>query len=215
MGGHQRTHEGWIGLEHAEEVEVAGQRDAHGFAVADDIDTMGLGNVAIEVGGEVLEGLGIGAYEDVSVTETVGLSLLVEFHTQRHILDGDVGVAPPEENLRIDEQGEEEIDQYAANHDEQSLPAGLGTELVILDGLFHLFGIETLVNHARYLAIAAEGNPADAVLGVAILGFELEKTELPVEEKVELLDAYSEEFGEEKMAALMEQYQEADGQHEL
>ena len=176
---------------------------------------MSLGNVAIEVCREVLKGLGIGADEDVSVTETVGLGLLIELHTQCHILDRDVGVAPPEEDLRIDEQGEEEIDQYATNHDEQSLPAGLGTELVILDGLFHLFGIETLVNHARYLAIAAEGNPADAVLGVAILGFELEKTELPVEEKVELLDAYSEEFGEEKVAALMEQYQEADGQHEL
>ena len=75
--------------------------------------------------------------------------------------------------------------------------------------------IETLVNHARYLAIAAEGNPSNAVLGVAILGFELEKTELPVEEKVELLDAYSEEFGEEEVAALVEQYQKADGQHEL
>ena len=176
---------------------------------------MCLGDVAIEVSGEVLEGLGIGADEDVAIAETVGLSLLIELHTQRHILDRDVGVAPPEENLRIDEQGEEEIDQYAANHDEQSLPAGFGTELVILDGLLHLFGIETLVDHACYLAIAAEGNPTNAVLGVAILGFELEKTEFPVEEKVELLDAYSEEFGEEEVAALVEQYQEADGQHEL
>ena len=52
LGRHQRTHEGGVGLEHAEEIEVAGQCDAHGLAVADDIDTMCLGNVAIEVGGE-------------------------------------------------------------------------------------------------------------------------------------------------------------------
>ena len=106
--------------------------------------------------------------------------------------DGDVGVAPPEQNLTIDEQGQQEVDQHTANHDEQALPGGLCTELILLDGLFHLLGIETLVNHTCYLAVATQGQPSDAILRVAVLGFEFEQAELPVEENVEFIDPHSE-----------------------
>ena len=48
-----------------------------------------------------------------------------------------------------------------------------------------------------------------------MLGFELEETEFPVEEDVEFLHPDSEELGEEEMAALVQQYQQRDGQNEL
>ena len=99
LSGEQWTNERWVCLEHAQQVEVARKRDAHRLTVADNIDTMGLGDVTIEVGLEILKGLGVGANQDVAILETIRLGLLIEFHSEGHIFDGDIGVAPPEENL--------------------------------------------------------------------------------------------------------------------
>jgi hypothetical protein len=57
-------------------------------------------------------------------------------------------------------------------------------------------------------------------LGITILGFKLKDTTVPfpnagVEEEVELIYTYAKEFGKEEVAALMEQHQQANGQHEL
>ena len=176
---------------------------------------MGLGNVTIEVGREVLEGFGVGAYKDIAILETIRLSFLIEFHTEGHILDGNVGVAPPEKNLGIDEEGKQEVHQHTANHDKQTLPGGFGAEFPRLFGLLHLLGIKTLVNHTGYLTIATQRNPAYAVLCIAVFGFKLEKTKFPVEENVKLIDTNTEKLCEEEVATLMEQYQQGDGQHEL
>ena len=46
-----------------------------------------------------------------------------------HVLDGHIAVAPVEQNHRIDEQGQQEVDEYTANHNQQSLPGWLGTKL--------------------------------------------------------------------------------------
>ena len=125
-----------------------------------------------------------------------------------------------EEDHRVDEQGQEEVHEHATDHNQQSLPGGLRTELPRLLRLFHLFGVETLVDHTSYLTIAAQWQPTHAVLCVATLGFPFEQAAVPfpdagVEEQVELVDAHPEEFGEEEVAALMEQHQQAYGQHEL
>ena len=125
-----------------------------------------------------------------------------------------------EEDHRIDEQRQEEIHQHTADHDQQTLPGRFGTELPRLFGLFHLFGIEALVDHTGNLTIAAEGQPTHAILRVTALGLKLKQAAVPlpdggVEEQVELIYAYAEQFGEEEVSALMQQYQQANGQHEL
>jgi hypothetical protein len=81
--------------------------------------------------------------------------------------------------------------------------------------LFHLFCVETLVNHTGYLAVAAQGNPADTVLSIALLGLELKQAELPVEENIKLIDPYSKELGKEKVATFVEEYQYGEGQNQL
>ena len=215
LGRQQRAYERRVCLHHVQQVQLARQRDAHGLAVADDIYTMGLRDVAVEVGGEVLEGVCFGADEDVAVLESVRLGFLVELHTQRHILHGDVGVAPPEQDLSVDEQGEQEVDQHTANHDEQALPGRLGAELIVLYGLLHLLRVEALVNHTGYLAVATQWQPSDAVFRIAVLGLELEQAELPVEEDVELINPHSEELGEEEVTTLVQQDEQRDGQNEL
>ena len=176
---------------------------------------MGLGDVAIEIGRELLEGLGISAHKDIAVLKTIRLRLLVELHTQRHVLDGYVSVAPVEENHRVDEQCQQEVDQHAANHNQQSLPGGFGAELPRLGRTLHLFGIEALINHACYLTVASQGNPPNAILRIAVLGLELKEAELIVEEEIELLDPYAKEFGEEEMATLVQQNKYRERQYQL
>ena len=80
-----------------------------------------------------------------------------------------------EEDHRIDEQGEKEVHEHATDHDQQSLPGGFCTELPRLLRLFHLLGIKTLVDHACYLAVATEGQPAYTVLCVAVFRLEFEE----------------------------------------
>jgi hypothetical protein len=120
-----------------------------------------------------------------------------------------------EQNHRVYEQCQQEVDQHTANHDEQTLPRRLGTEFPWLLGLFHLFRIETLVNHTGYLTVTTQGNPADTVFRIAFLGFELKQTELPVEENIELLDPYTEELGKEEVTTLMQKHQYREGQYQL
>ena len=97
----------------------------------------------------------LGTYQDVMILEAQGLGLAVERHALLHVLGSHVVVAPVEENHRIDEERQHEVDQHTTYHDEQSLPGWLGAELPGLLGLFHLLGIETLVDHTRNLAVTA------------------------------------------------------------
>jgi len=91
----------------------------------------------------------------------------------------------------------------------------LRAELVWLSRLLHLLGIHRLVNHTRYLAVATERKPTDAVGWITLLRLELEQTEPRVEEEVELLDTYAKEFREEEVSALMQKHEERDSQHKL
>jgi hypothetical protein len=57
-------------------------------------------------------------------------------------------------------------------------------------------------------------------LGITVLGLKLKDTAVPfpnagIEEKVELVYTYTKELGEKEVATLMEQHQQANGQHEL
>ena len=87
-------------------------------------------------------------------------------------IEGDVRVAPLEENHGVDEEGEDEVETYTANHDEHTLPSGLGAELPRLGILLELLHIEALIDHTSNLDIATEGEPTHNILGLATLGLE-------------------------------------------
>ena len=207
---HERTAEHGRRFQHFEQVDLARQRHAGGLSVADDIDKPCLGNAAEEVGVEVLERSSVCSDEDVAVLEAHAFGLLVELHAHLHVLHAHIVLAPSEHNHGVDEQRQQEIDQHAACHDEQTLPRRLRAKLPWLLGLLHLFGVHALVYHAGNLAIAAEGQPAKAVGRVTVLGFELEKMEPGVEEEVEFLYSDTKELGEEEVASFVEEHQERD-----
>lgn len=103
------------------------------------------------------------------------------------VLVVEVGLSPRIAHPDVDEYGEQDIHQHAADHDQQSLPGRFRPELVRLDGLFHLVGVHRLVDHPGDFHVAAERNPADTVFGAPL--FELEKREPRVEKQVEFFDA--------------------------
>ena len=119
----------------------------------------------------------VGRKEDITVLETYRFGSLVEFHTKRGFLYLYILVAPCKKNHGVDEQCQQEVEQYATHHYQQTLPRRLGTELPRLFGLFHLFGIHRLINHAGYFDITAQWQPAYCILCVTFLGFELKKGE--------------------------------------
>ena len=149
------------------------------------------------------------------VLEAVAFGLLAELHSERHILGGDVGLAPMEHDHAVDEEREQQVDGDAGHHDDEALPCGLCPELPWLRVALELFGIHALVHHAGNLAVAAEGQPADAVGGLTVLGLELEEVEPWVEEEIELLHSHAEELCREHVTHFVEQHQQGDCHHEL
>ena len=204
---YERLYERGLSLNHVQHVQLTRQLDAHLLAIADDVHTLCLRDVAIEVGREVLESTLVSTYQNVTILEAVALGLLVELHTLCHVLYRHIAVTPIEQDHRIDKQGQQEVDEYTTNHNQQSLPGWLGTKLPRLCRTLHLLRIEALVNHTRYLAIATKGYPAQTIFGIAILGFILEQTEFPVKEHVEFLYSDAKQLGKEEVAALMQQNQ--------
>ena len=62
---------------------------------------------------------------DVTITETYFFGTLVELHTILAVVEREIRVAPFEEYHSIDEACEDEVETYAAYHDDEALPCGL------------------------------------------------------------------------------------------
>ena len=73
-------------LQHAQQVDVARQRHRHGLAVAYDVGTLGLRQVAEHVGTKILKLAFLRANHYVAVLEAHGLGLVVKLHSHRHVL---------------------------------------------------------------------------------------------------------------------------------
>ena len=176
---------------------------------------VGFGEVAEHVAVEFLALLRVDSEENVTVAEAELLRFGAELEAMGIVLHGHISLAPGEEYSGIDDKGEHEVHQHAADHDEETLPRGFRAELPGLFGLLELLRVHRLVDHARNLHVAAQGKPADAVGRVAVLGLELEGREPGVEEEAELLDAHLEEFREQEVAAFVEKDEQGKAEDEL
>ena len=210
VGQHKRRDEARGALHHGQQVQVAGQVDAHELSIADDVHPLGGGQVTINVGVEVLERTLVGTQQDVMVVESIRLGLLVETHSVSHVLDQDVRLPPIKQHHGIDKKSQEKVDGNTANHDEQALPCGFGAKLPRFGRLFHLFGIETLVYHARNLTVAAQRKPSHTIGSVAMFGLETEQMALPlanadIEKDKELFNPYTEELGKKHVSAFVQE----------
>ena len=200
----KRSHERRHRLEHLQQIEVAGHVHSHLLAATQNVSLTCSSQIAEHISTETLEFALVCSYEDVAVAESESLSLLAELHAELHVLGLHIVVAPSEEAHGVNEESEKEVDQHATYHNKEALPSRLRPKLPRLCGLSHLFLVERFVYHARYLAVAAEGQPANAVACFAVLRLKFEEVEPGVEEQIELLHSYAEELGEEEVSALMQ-----------
>ena len=114
----------------------------------------------------------------------------------------------------------DKVDQYTTYHNQEALPCRFSSELPRLCWLLHLFGIKALVDHARYLAIAAQRQPAHTILGIIATTPETEQFTCPltntyIKEDKKLLYPHPEEFGEKHVTTLVQEHQKGDGQYKL
>ena len=202
-------------LDHFQHVQIAGQRDVHFLIAAQYLGHPGLAQVAVDIAVELLECFGVCAEQDVTIAEAQLLGLCVELETMGEVLHGDIALAPSEQHSRVDNKSQHEVDQHATNHDEEALPSRFCPELPRLYRLLHLLHVHRLVDHAGYLDIASQWQPAYAVGGVAVLRFELKRSEPRVEEKAELFYPYLEEFGKQEMPSFMQQDEQGKTENEL
>ena len=203
--------------------------DDHFLAVA--LHGDGLHVVEEDIVGEVAEGFrvrGIDQQHLVAVAEARVLHLLGEFQTVFGVFERDVVVAPREAHQDVDDDGREEVDEHAANDDEETLPGRFRAELPRVYFAAQVAGFGGLIDHAVDGAVAAEGQPAESPLsGFGMIGpflgglsgeeaevhlpveaFHPDQRETRVEEDVELVHASLEDFREGEMPELVGDHEE-------
>ena len=126
----------------------------------------------------------------------------------------DIGFAPDRHDGDVGEDGKDEIVDHAAGHHQQALPGRVRAELPGLGLLLQLLEVQRLVDHAGDLAVAAEGQPADAELRAAPVPAR-ERLAAQVEEEVELLHADAECARPQEMTELMDDDEYGKGEDDL
>ena len=83
----------------------------------------------------------VGGEQYVAVAETGVDGCGHEVHALGGGIERDIFLAPVKGDAGIDDDGEDEIEQHTAEHDEESLVGGFGAEFPRLWFLLHLLGV--------------------------------------------------------------------------
>ncbi len=124
-----------------------------------------------------------------------------------------IGIAIVGHHAGVNHNGDNEVDRYAAQQNDQTLPRRFGSKLPRLSGLLHLLSIHRLVHHPGNFHIAAQGKPADAVFGPANFLFDQGKP--GVKKEVKLFYARFERNGRQKVAEFVQDDQQRKAQDKL
>ena len=185
--------------------------ERHHFAVPQHID---LRHAVVEAFhaevAVIVERLAVVAKDAVAVLKAEGLEFGVDVDG---MLVGEFGFTPHKQHAGVDDEAEDEVDDDAAQHDDEALPSGLGTELPRLGRLGHLLGVHALVDHACDLDVAAQRQPANAPFRFADLLLEQRKP--GVHEEIEFFDAGLEGTGGPIVAKFVENHQNGQAQQKL
>ena len=178
--------------------------------------------------------LAIDGADDIARLEALVDKQLVVVVSEFGILERQIVLAPMCKDTGVDEQCRQEVDQHAAADDAKALPGFFAAVFPGLRFAFEFVFALGFVDHSCYVAIAAQGYPADTPQGVVLvfgrqvlfvplvgssrieeeempfaiefLGFKYRKT--PIEEKVETAYSRLEEPGKTEMPEFVCQYEE-------
>ena len=109
--------------------------------------------------------MAISHQDDVTIGKSGFLGCITKGHTLGNVGKADDLLTLGIDNARVDDHRQQQVEQHAAQHDQQALPGCLAAELPRLGGLLHGLGVHRLVNHTRDGTIASQWYPADAILG--------------------------------------------------
>src|SRR5690606_2784334 len=76
-----------------------------------------------------------------------------------------VGIGHPD----INEYGQYKVDGHPAEHDDQPLPGEFAPDFLMFGLFLHPYDVPALIEHARQLYIAAQGQPADTIYRISYL----------------------------------------------
>ena len=150
----KRSHETRRRLQHTQQIDVPGQRDAHLLAATNDVGIVSFGKVTVDINIEVLERTLVGTHQDIMVAETKLLGFCIELHALAHISHAYITFAPVKHDHGVDKKCQHKVHRHASHHDDEPLPRRFGAELPRLRVTLHLVGVHALVDHTGYLAIA-------------------------------------------------------------
>ena len=170
---------------------------------------------ACEVGLQHAEVLGFVVVEaeyPVSVPEAHLVGQVVDVDAA--VLVVDVGLPPDGHYGYVCEYREDEVVHHASGHHEKPLPCRLGAELPFLRLGLQLLGVQGLVHHPGYLAVASERQPAYSEFGLSPFPA-CDGLASHIEEQIEFLHPYPEDAGPDVMSELMYDYEQGQGQDDL
>ena len=107
----------------------------------------------------------------VPVAESEFLEIVGNLETGLEIVNTHIILPPGIEHHDIDEDAEDKVHGYTAQHDDKPLPSRLGAELPGLWRFFKLFLVHALIDHSGYFHITAQGDPTDAIYRIAYFLF--------------------------------------------
>ena len=154
------------------------------------------------------------------------MSSLIVVQAIGQVAHGHNLASPGEYNCRVYYQGGNQVEEYAAKHDEEAPPYRFLVEIAFLWRLGgNVFGAFCLVHHAGNADISPQRQPADTVFRFIFLEIReqagkplvsgREQVEVGVEEQIELLHLHTREFGEEEVAAFVHEYQQTKAAYQL
>ena len=162
---------------------------------------------------EIVGGLAIDTLNHIALAESKAITHRIHGDTVFEVVDRHIRIAPIESHHRIYNHCKYGIDDDAGKHYNKALPGGFGAELPRLGVVFEVVGVGGLVYHTGNAHIAAERNPADAVLSLP--AFEFEEAEPRIEKQVEFFDPALENFCGDEVSKLVKYNQEAQTHQQL
>src|SRR5699024_5726706 len=120
----------------------------------------------------IVERLPIDVDNNISIFESQILHCLGDGKTIGHAFGGDIVFSPHIEDHHKNKKTDNQVDGHPAKHDDESLPGGFTVKFPAIRRFFHLLFVHAFIDHPGNFDVSAEGQPANAVDGIAYFLFE-------------------------------------------
>ena len=177
-----------------------------------------------------IDGLAIDGHNLIAFLKADGVGIFAIGEAEWEVLELDDVLAPVPAHADVDEDGGDEVIDYATYHDHELCELAFLDEEVVALHVLDIFGRMGLIDHTRDGAIATQRDPTDTILRLARIGLrrDLEVAEeetflVPteecelwgIEEHIELLDTDLKYTCPHEVTELMNKHEDAQSEDQL